>query len=248
MSWAVTVEKSAAGCFMWMVSVKGGTLVYRTCVLSLDRVGGYSKGISSPSAFVVISHILIVVRFPPISSLLMVIFDGSIPKGFINQCASYLHSLLDSLWLHCCHHSSNLWSKAIDVPFNPFVLRGTTPTVVVLNDIPNITPNVVIDGIAILIPTIPLTSTLVAYLGYNSGKYILQLLCNDGEEVKNSVNTIIHLTTLTTYLATLTINPIITLPVCPVRPPVLSPRDAAVARPALRVVILGGIIYMREDI
>ncbi|GJZ81601.1 hypothetical protein Tco_0646595, partial [Tanacetum coccineum] len=32
------------------------------------------------------------------------------------------------------------------------------------------------------------------------------------------------------------------------RPPVLPPHVAAVARPALRVVILGGIIYMREYI
>ncbi|GKD04257.1 hypothetical protein Tco_1179231, partial [Tanacetum coccineum] len=35
------------------------------------------------------------------------------------------------------------------------------------------------------------------------------------------------------------------LPVCP---PVLPPRGAAVDRYALRVIILGGIIYMREDI
>ncbi|GJX54635.1 hypothetical protein Tco_0283004 [Tanacetum coccineum] len=34
----------------------------------------------------------------------------------------------------------------------------TTPTVIILGDIPNITPDVVIDGISILIPTIPLTS------------------------------------------------------------------------------------------
>ncbi|GKF97850.1 hypothetical protein Tco_0293671, partial [Tanacetum coccineum] len=46
----------------------------------------------------------------------------------------------------------------------------TTPTVVVLNDISNITPDVVIDDIVVLIPTIPLDSTLAAYLGHNSGK------------------------------------------------------------------------------
>ncbi|GKG62302.1 hypothetical protein Tco_0632206, partial [Tanacetum coccineum] len=38
-------------------------------------------------------------------------------------------------------------------------------TVVVCNDIPNIAPDVVIDGIAVLIPTILLIPTLVAYLG-----------------------------------------------------------------------------------
>ncbi|GKG62002.1 hypothetical protein Tco_0623719, partial [Tanacetum coccineum] len=35
------------------------------------------------------------------------------------------------------------------------------------------------------------------------------------------------------------------LPVCP---PVLLPRGATVYRPALRVVILGGIVYAREDV
>ncbi|GJZ92403.1 hypothetical protein Tco_0664468 [Tanacetum coccineum] len=37
-------------------------------------------------------------------------------------------------------------------------------------------------------------------------------------------------------------------PPLPVRPPVLPPRGAAVDQPALRVVILDGIIYTREDI
>ncbi|GKC58114.1 hypothetical protein Tco_1085712, partial [Tanacetum coccineum] len=76
------------------------------------------------------------------------------------------------------------------VYFN-FLVKSTTPTVVALSDIPNIALDVVIDGIVVLIPTIPLTSTLAAYLDYNRGK--------------------------------------------------------EVPRPALRVVILGGIIYTRED-
>ncbi|GJU49404.1 hypothetical protein Tco_1218959 [Tanacetum coccineum] len=37
-------------------------------------------------------------------------------------------------------------------------------------------------------------------------------------------------------------------PPLPVRPPILSPRGAAVDQLALCVVILGGIIYTREDI
>nr|GEV46209.1 hypothetical protein [Tanacetum cinerariifolium] len=37
-------------------------------------------------------------------------------------------------------------------------------------------------------------------------------------------------------------------PHLPVHPPVLLPRGAAVDRPGLRVIILGDIIYMREDI
>ncbi|GJR01182.1 hypothetical protein Tco_0524166 [Tanacetum coccineum] len=32
------------------------------------------------------------------------------------------------------------------------------------------------------------------------------------------------------------------------RPPVAPPRDSAASRPALRVLILGGIIYTRENI
>ncbi|GJT01319.1 putative ribonuclease H-like domain-containing protein [Tanacetum coccineum] len=54
-------------------------------------------------------------------------------------------------------------------------IRGVTPYwpwflefIVVLNDIPNIAPDVVIDGITILIPTISLITTLATYLGYNS--------------------------------------------------------------------------------
>nr|GFB97552.1 hypothetical protein [Tanacetum cinerariifolium] len=37
-------------------------------------------------------------------------------------------------------------------------------------------------------------------------------------------------------------------PLLPVHLPVLLPRGAAVDRPALHVILLGGIIYMREDI
>nr|GEV12458.1 hypothetical protein [Tanacetum cinerariifolium] len=81
-------------------------------------------------------------------------------------------------------------------------------------------------------------------------------MCNDGGEVKDSVNTTIHLTTLTTYLATRTIIPTITLitrttscptPVLPARPPVPPPRYAVAGRPKLQIVIVDGIIYTREN-
>ncbi|GJY87857.1 hypothetical protein Tco_0502485 [Tanacetum coccineum] len=37
-------------------------------------------------------------------------------------------------------------------------------------------------------------------------------------------------------------------PPLPVRPPILPPRGSAFCRPAFRVVILGGIVYAREDV
>ncbi|GJX71805.1 hypothetical protein Tco_0308976 [Tanacetum coccineum] len=58
------------------------------------------------------------------------------------------------------------------------------------------------------------------------------MLCNDSGEVRDSVNTIIHL---------------IIPPPLPAHPPVPPPRDTVAGRPALRVVILGGIIYTREN-
>ncbi|GJR41157.1 hypothetical protein Tco_1216841 [Tanacetum coccineum] len=42
--------------------------------------------------------------------------------------------------------------------------------------------------------------------------------------------------------------PLVLPPTLPVRPPFLPPCVAAVAWPALRVIILGGIIYTKEDI
>nr|GEX97074.1 UBN2 domain-containing protein [Tanacetum cinerariifolium] len=90
----------------------------------------------------------------------------------------------------------------------------------------------------------------------NIQPFISEVDLNSGE-VTDSVNIIINLTTFTTYLATSTTNPTITLitrttlsctPPLPARPPVPPPCDAAAGRSALQVIILGGIIYMRENI
>ncbi|GKF58345.1 hypothetical protein Tco_0171882, partial [Tanacetum coccineum] len=47
---------------------------------------------------------------------------------------------------------------------------------------------------------------------------------------------------------TLPISSLILPPLLPVRQPILPPRGAAVCRPALHVVILDGIVYVREDV
>ncbi|GJT88016.1 hypothetical protein Tco_1069733 [Tanacetum coccineum] len=186
---------------------------------------------------------------------------ASLDHGVISQLNFQLLHLMtraklfpsQSLKVFLRHTYNGFSTSCVDLRVPPC----TTPTVVVFNDIPNITPDVVIEGIAVLIPTIPLASTLAAYLGYNSRKLILQLLCNDGGEFRDSSNTIIHLTILTTYLATSTIIPTITLITITISSPTTTstnsstsspPRDVATGRPALQVVILGEIIYTRENI
>ncbi|GJX43775.1 hypothetical protein Tco_0260451, partial [Tanacetum coccineum] len=96
----------------------------------------------------------------------------------------------------------------------------STSTVVHVN-IPNITLDVVTDDVVILIPIVPLVVNVVAYLS------------DDGSLVR---------------LPPLPSRSLVLPPPLPVGPPVLLPRGAAVDQHALRVVILGGIIYTRDDI
>ncbi|GJW06064.1 hypothetical protein Tco_1568487 [Tanacetum coccineum] len=92
--------------------------------------------------------------------------------------------------------------------------------------------------------------------GSDGRKQVFQLLSDDRGEVRDFVNAYICSVTSVTSLAILitssTTNsargsPVLPHPL-PVRPPVLPPHGATVDRPALCVVILGGIIYTREDI
>ncbi|GJS20070.1 hypothetical protein Tco_0448702 [Tanacetum coccineum] len=77
----------------------------------------------------------------------------------------------------------------------------------------------VVSGVVVLTFDVPLVANVITYLGDDSREYVLQLLSDNDLPPP--------------------------LPACP---PILSPRVAAVRQPALRVVIVGAIIYMREDI
>ncbi|GKF93060.1 putative reverse transcriptase domain-containing protein, partial [Tanacetum coccineum] len=91
MTRAVIVEACATRPFGCMVGVAGGTLGPSTCILSSYRVCGRSKNISSPSPLIIIPNILILARFPHISSFLNLVNARNPTVKACYECGSTDH-------------------------------------------------------------------------------------------------------------------------------------------------------------
>nr|GEW33620.1 AP-5 complex subunit zeta-1 [Tanacetum cinerariifolium] len=56
-------------------------------------------------------------------SLKLLLYEN-LSSSLIGQYTRNLHSLPHSIWLRCCHHLTDLWSKAKHIPLNHPTLRG----------------------------------------------------------------------------------------------------------------------------